>query len=413
MRILWTRRFGWRTGSTGNGYQKLRDSSRTRKSGDGKPGVSADYLHGLPEITARSLDSVLIDADTLLGFSRDRIHDPRPRSLFNGPMLVVQKAPRASRQRIPIAVCPRDAVFNQSFYGYSARADADGMPLLRFLGLVIGSRPALWLSLVSSGEFGFERDTLEKATVDHIIVPDFDAVSDVDKTRADELFGLLTKANDEDCWLMVDAWVARLYGLREADLETIEETLRFNLPFAASRKAAQAPPSQSDFSAFRETLEAELRPWGMRKGQDVDVVPTSPAVVAPWRGVQVRVRPSGTASPASCGIQRPPLNQVAGRLAASQLLVRDEEAGCLWVERLDQSRFWSESQARSLAREIIWSHVDLLTARRDGEWCHQAKAGADRSSGRGVRAAASTHRPGNHGSRCRDARPCAADALAG
>jgi hypothetical protein len=36
---------------SGNGYQKLRDSSRVRKQGDGRKGASADHLNGLPEIT--------------------------------------------------------------------------------------------------------------------------------------------------------------------------------------------------------------------------------------------------------------------------------------------------------------------------------------------------------------------------
>ena len=52
----WERHFGREEGRlrfTGNGYQRLgEDSSRTRKTGDGLPGRSAEYLHGLPEITA-------------------------------------------------------------------------------------------------------------------------------------------------------------------------------------------------------------------------------------------------------------------------------------------------------------------------------------------------------------------------
>ena len=52
----WERHFGREEGRlrfTGNGYQRLRDSSRTRKTGDGLPGRSAEYLHGLPEILRR------------------------------------------------------------------------------------------------------------------------------------------------------------------------------------------------------------------------------------------------------------------------------------------------------------------------------------------------------------------------
>ncbi len=68
--------------------------------------------------------------------------------------------------RIQVGLAMRDIVFNQSYYGYGAKTHAAGARLLRFLTLAIGSKLALWLALLTSGEFGFERDTLEKSTVD-------------------------------------------------------------------------------------------------------------------------------------------------------------------------------------------------------------------------------------------------------
>ncbi|WP_216075088.1 hypothetical protein, partial [Acinetobacter baumannii] len=39
---------------SGNGYQRLRPSSRVRRQGDGLPGVDASYLHGRLEINAET-----------------------------------------------------------------------------------------------------------------------------------------------------------------------------------------------------------------------------------------------------------------------------------------------------------------------------------------------------------------------
>ncbi|WP_292445208.1 N-6 DNA methylase [Mesorhizobium sp.] len=85
---------------SGNGYQKLRRSSRIRQNGDGLPGVDAHYLHGFPEITAASFTTISIDHNALDAFSHNRIHDLRSVELFSGPLLVAHKLPPALTGRI-------------------------------------------------------------------------------------------------------------------------------------------------------------------------------------------------------------------------------------------------------------------------------------------------------------------------
>lgn len=124
----WGRLFGVEAGRarfTGNGYQKLRNSSRIRKHGDGLPGVAADYLHGRREVTLASMTNILVDERTLPFFTEPRIHDRRAETLFDGALVVVQKAPPASLGRIRTAVVQGGAVFNTSLYGYSSRAHDD------------------------------------------------------------------------------------------------------------------------------------------------------------------------------------------------------------------------------------------------------------------------------------------------
>jgi hypothetical protein len=364
----WKRRFGVEKGHprfTGNGYQRLRDSSRQRTGGDGLPGRSAAYLRGLPEINPGGMGAVLIATDALPLFDRERIHDPRPRALFSAPILVVRESPPAGKMRINVGLATRDLVFNQSYYGYSAKAHQDGTRLLRLLGLVIGSRPALWLALLTSGKFGFERDTLEKSTIDGILVPDFDTLANVELARVDELFDSLCAANDEATWAEVDAWVARLYGLQSRDLQIIDDTLRFNLPFAACRAAAREPPEEEQVARFRKVLESELQPWARRSQRVVAVYAAKTAKASAWRGVQVRAGAANDGRPAELPADWQRLLHAADQLASTLMIYRDNEAECLWVELLDQARYWSETQARSLARLLVWNHVDVLTGRSD------------------------------------------------
>jgi hypothetical protein len=366
----WKSRFGPESGRrlnfSGNGYQTLRASSRTRQVGDGLPGRSSAYVHDLPEVTPDALDRVLIDTDQLLPFKRERIHDPRPRNLFYGPLLIVHKSPPAGGTRIRIGVAERDVVYNQRFYGYSGKAHPDGAALCRFLGLIVGSKPALWLALITSGEFGFERDTLEKSTVDGILVPNFDELPQTDRLEADRLFDQLRVANDEPTWGEVDAWVARLYGLRPRDLQIIDDTLRYNLPFAKNREAAHKPPTRPQVEQFRAVLEAELQPWGRRNGLTIAVHPSPTVGASPWRGLQVRTGAERAGRPEALDADWPSLLLAADQIAATLMIYHDKAAGWIGIELLDQARYWSETRARALARKLAWDHIDFLIGRATG-----------------------------------------------
>jgi hypothetical protein len=215
---------------SGNGYQKLRESSRVRKQGDGLKGAPADHLYGLPEITPESMQSVLISRRSVGEFRLRRIHDPRPRELFRGPLLVMQKSPPAGLGRIRVAVSKRDVVFNETYYGYSAYRQLDGFALVKYLALVLGSKPALWFALMTSGEFGFEREVIEKATIDNIVVPAFDDLTSAERRIAEDLFASLLGGDSDHAWNDVDAWVAQLYGLKSRDLDVISDTLRMLAP---------------------------------------------------------------------------------------------------------------------------------------------------------------------------------------
>ena len=48
------------------------------------------------------------------------------------------------------------------------------------------------------------------------------------------------------------------------------------------------------------------------------------------------------------------LLQAADQLASTLMVHRDDEKHAL-VELLDQARYWSETQARSLARRLAWT----------------------------------------------------------
>ena len=346
---------------SGNGYQTLKLSSRVRRRGDGLPGVDASYLHGLPEITAASFTSIFVDTSFLDLFSHERIHDPRSADLFAGPQTIVHKSPPAVAGRISVAVSDEGIVFNETFYGYSPGAHPDAALLVRYLALVLGSKLIVWLALVTSGEFGFEREVIEKATLDRIPLPDFDKL---EASRRREIATLVEGLQSgRVTWDDVDEWVSDLYGLGKRDLQVILDTLEFSLPFAENKRNAQTVPSSTEKERFCEVLRNELRPWSDRFGSRLAVDQIPPLAMSPWQAIAVRTgrrKPTSTV-PADdwAGLLR-----AADKAAASEILVDNGPDGLL-IGRLAQRRYWSETQARLLAQRIAWSHVELLKGHDD------------------------------------------------
>jgi N-6 DNA Methylase len=341
---------------SGNGYQTLKKSSRTRKKGDGLPGADASYLHGLPEITASSFTSIFIDADAQNKFHDDRIHDPRMPEIFAGPLAIVHKSPPAASGRINVAISEKSVVFNETFYGYSPQLYRAAGELVRYIALVLGSKLALWMALVTSGEFGFEREVVEKATLDRIPIPDFRKLTSAHRHQITAMFDALRSGDAS--WEVIDNWVADLYSLGVRDLQVISDTLEFNLPFSESKQKAQAVPNYADIKHFCQVLENELLPWCERFGSSLTTNTISESAESPWLGIVVRTRKVEQ----SDEIQSSDWNgllRTADEAAASEILIQNSSYELL-VGRLAQRRYWSETQARLLAQRIIWSHLDLL-----------------------------------------------------
>ena len=362
---FWWKRIGvsgqGRLLGSGNGYQALRPSSRVRKRGDGKRGVDASYLRGIPEIVKAPFTNILIDTVSLGLFSHERIHDPRSKVLFAGPQAIVHKSPPSITGRIGVAISDRGVVFNEIFYGYCPSKHPHPALLVRYLALVLGSRLAVWLALMTSGEFGFERDVIEKMTLDRIPLPDFDELAPCQRGEIERLVEGLHSG--EVSWEEVDEWVAGLYGLSQRDLQVVADTLEFNLPFADNRRKAQEVPGPDERERFCEVVRDELEPWCDRFGARLTVDRFPSLAMSPWHAISIS---TGHCKPAEAvpADDWARLLEVADQAAATEILV-DSGANRLLVGRLAQRRYWSETQAWLLAQRIAWSHVELLKGRAD------------------------------------------------
>lgn len=354
---LW-RTFGVSNGKasrSGNGYQRLRKSSSVNQRGE--RGVSAASLLGKPLLTASPQLPLLLDGGKLPVFEEERVHRVRSFDQYQGPLLIVHKSPPAHLRRLNAAVSDTDLVYNESFYGYSAHGHPQGRALVRFISLVLGSKLALWNLLLTSGEFGLEREVVEKSMVDALCIPSFDQLSNDDLQAMLKLFDEVANAgfsDQEEAWEKVDAWVAKLYGLQSSDTEIIADTLEYSAPFADCREAAQRRPGQRDVDRFLATLSGALQPFANRFNRSVDAQEIKLAHEQPWLTFKLS---SGAVvdqlQPVERDIQA--LLHMADGLGTTEV-VSPLDDGTLLVARLDQSRYWAPTQARLFARRVVWEH---------------------------------------------------------
>jgi hypothetical protein len=184
----------------------------------------------------------------------------------------VKQSPPVAYGRIRTSVARNDIAYNESYYGYSASQHPQGELLTEYLALVIGSRLSLWLALVTSGKFGFEREVVEKLIIDNIPIPPFDNLGAEDRSRIAVLFAGVSDRDNEDTWNAVDDWAYALYRLTNKDIQVVNDTLRYNAPFAESRRAAQVPPTTAEYDLFCAALSAEVAAWGARLRRELSVV---------------------------------------------------------------------------------------------------------------------------------------------
>lgn len=350
----------------GKGFGNLFEGSRPNPLEDHLPGYSAEKMLDLPLLDHEAFRGVLLDTSSFRLF-RDlgmpRLDQRRSLSLYTGPMLLVKKSPDARDGRIKTAVSLEDLTFNQSYYGYTAHRQESAADLVKYLCLIISSKIALWHALITSGGFGVERDPVEKFVIQEAPLLPFETLTAENRACATALFAELADAETPEVWQKVDEWVGSLFNLTPDDIQVISDTLAFALPFGKNRIAARAPVGALARAAFSERLEAELAPWGENFGRQFTITAVEAPPLSPWQFIAV----AAGAGERKASADRPlmeAMRHMADTMSASELLYWDEQLDCLFVGRLNQARYWSVSQARLVARRIIWDNVDFLSGRR-------------------------------------------------
>ena len=339
---FWTKEHGL---FSGQGYQVF------NRSGDDT------FLDGFPTLEAGySKHPFLVIAESLPSYQPMGLSRPRDPTIYRAPMVLVRKGNRADRGRGRALVSDVKLAYSESYYGFSAAAHADGKFLTRYLLVLMHSQIFEYFTLMTSGEFGIEREALQVLDIANfpIVAPE-----KLPKTKR----ALIEKAADglvrnQPDWNALDQAVQLIYDLRLIDAETVADALATRSPFPKAKKLACDLVSSQLAESFCKRLQKELVSVLGANCHQVRVQMLMDHAHLPWKFMAISL--DTQALPTT-----PPANWVeqADDLAVSRITMIDAKRPLIVVGLLNRYRYWTPTQARLLASDILWEHGAMLEER--------------------------------------------------
>ena len=307
------------------------------------------FLIGKPELLANySAHPFKVVSEKLNLYFGQGLEWPRSPRIYEAPLVLVRKTLREDRARGRALSSFSDLAFSESYYGYSTSGHPFSEFLTHYLLVLLHSKLFEYVTLMTSGEFGVEREVQQKMDVDRFpFIPPEDLTPE--QRQSIEICAQQLIDNHPR-WPMLDDTVAKLYGLTSTDQQVLSDTLAINAPYASARDRGLARITEEQAQAFINCLEKELAGAFGAGGHQVQVQFLSATSIAlPWRFFSI------TLEGASPPIELPThWIEQAGGLGVSRITLLSPAQPSLTLGLLNHYRYWTQSQARLLASELVW-----------------------------------------------------------
>lgn len=316
------------------------------------------FLDGLPSLLpSYSAHPFQVLHEKLKPYRKQGLQWPRSPDIYKGPLVLIRETSRSQRSRGRALFSSADTAYNRSFYGFSTAGYSDGIFLAKYLLTLLHSTVFEHFTLMSSGRFGVERDVIQVLDVCNFPFVPPENLS-IDDRRSIENCALGLISNQPD-WVQLDRAVTQIYGLNKSDQQTITDTLSTRAPFAAAKKRAAKSVTREEAETFRKHLELELSNVLAAGGHHVYTqLLAPPDKHLPWRFIAISLNERAT-SPSL----PPRWIEQADDLAASRITVIDAHEPLIIIGLLDRYRYWTQTQARLLASDVLWQHGAMLEER--------------------------------------------------
>ena len=264
--------------------------------------------------------------------------------------MLVRKSLREDRARGRALLSTSDIAFSESYYGYSASGHPLSGFLTHYLLVLLHSKLFEYFTLMTSGEFGVEREAQQKLDINRLPFIPPENLS-TDQRQSIETCAQSLISNHPD-WPSLDYTVGQLYGLSTTDQQVLSDTLMVNAPYASARDKGLAKTEEEQAQAFIVCLKKELAGVLGAGGHQVQVQFLNNIKAAlPWRFISITLE--GRSAPLEL-----PENwiQQVSSLGVSRITLLSSTQPSLIVGLLNRYRYWTQSQARLLASDLVWEY---------------------------------------------------------
>ncbi len=314
------------------------------------------FLEGLPEITANyKAHPFFADPDTLPRYQLQGLWSPRKPEIYKGPLLLLREATRPGRNRGRALLSSVDIAYSESFYGFSAYGRNDGEFITQYLLVLVHSNLFEYYQLMTSPKFGVEREAILVTDAKKFPFIPPENLSQEQREEFIKAAELLIR-NQPD-WDELDSVVYKAYRIGKSDAEMIRDTLETRAPFTRSIARGLQSATLSDTQLFCHHLSDRLNSVFRRVNVSVKVDLLEDSVDLPWRFLKISREKTCSTSHTSLPTE---WLSFADNYSVSRITVSDKTNQSLIVGLLHRYRYWTPTQARMLAADIIWQHGMML-----------------------------------------------------
>lgn len=316
------------------GTQSLQDASTLRGlpvlEGDDKPEYAVEVA-GLDKFEQR--------------FPALGLQWPRDPAIYRGPHVLFRQAPKLAMAQRGAVSTDGDVVYSRSFYG----VPVSGCPkvVAEFMFVISYADLFLYWTLMTSSQFGVERETFNMADIEGFPVPPMTALAGEVATKISDMAERIRAGHAP--WQQVNRLTAEIYGISSFDQQLIEDVIAHEAPYPKTLAAGlrEVPRNGEDVRGFAQVLGSTLA--------ELDELSLSvrPHAISnddgPWQFLRVGVDLHRSPEPAL--VQRL-LRLVSEPLQASEIRLQLGDQDWL-IGRIRHARYWTRSQARLLALDLV------------------------------------------------------------
>lgn len=309
----------------------------------------ADALRGLPILEGDDKPEYAVEVAGLKKieqrFPELKLERPRDPAIYHGPHMLFRQAPKLAMAQRGAVSTDGDLAYSRSFYGFPVsrcpKVVADFMYVISYSELF------LYWSLMTSSQFGVERETFNVADIEDLPVPPMTALVGETATKISDLAERIRAGGAP--WQQVNRLTAEVYGLSNFDQQLIEDVIAHEAPYPKTLAAGlcEVPRNGEAVQAFAQVLASTLA--------ELDELSLSvrPHAISnddgPWQFLRMGVDLQRSPDPAL--VQRL-LKLASEPLQASEIRLQLGDQDWL-IGRIRHARYWTRSQARLLALGLV------------------------------------------------------------